>query len=61
MYHHTSVEAVDGVPHPGKGTASYNCGEDRLWSIGIPGHVGPEAAADEFCRVVLRCRERWPL
>ncbi|MEE9223070.1 MAG: hypothetical protein V3V40_06395 [Nitrosomonadaceae bacterium] len=40
------VECEEGVPHPGKGTCSYNCGEDSLFSCSFGhGEVSGEAEA----------------
>jgi len=30
------IECEEGIPHPGKGTCGYNCGDDRTYSINKP-------------------------
>jgi len=53
--------AVDGgVPHPGKGTCEYNCGEGSLHSSsGVFGSA--ENAIKNFTENVLRMRKTYPL
>lgn len=30
------ADIIEGIPHEGKGTAEYNCGEDRTWGMCCP-------------------------
>ncbi len=57
------VECAEGVPHPGKGTASYNCGEDSTYSITFgAGQVdGPLDAANKFIEECMQTRKKYPL
>jgi hypothetical protein len=54
------VEVEGGVTHPGKGTMSYNCGDDALFSLTTPASSAKEALA-KFRDSVLDMRERYPL
>lgn len=56
----TEVSCEEGVPHPGKGTCEYNCGEDRLFSSNMCCDNFDEAF-DEFKNAVLDMRKRYPL
>lgn len=60
-YHTTTVEVADGVPHPGKGTTGYNCGEGRTYSISVPGTLGPYKAVQTFIDKLVETRQRYPL
>lgn len=55
-----TVEVETGIPHPGKGTASYNCGEDRMYSITTPART-IEEGVEKFVAAVLDKRKRYPL
>lgn len=54
------VEIPGGIPHPGKGTCSWNCGEDRTYSYSLTAYSVTEAV----CKVVsdiTRIRMTYPL
>ena len=55
-----TVEVDKGVRHPGKGTMSYNCGDDFLYSLTTPADTVKEALT-KFRDSVLDMRERYPL
>lgn len=56
----TEISVEGGIPHPGKGTCEYNCGEDALFSISVPYDDIPKACKN-FADSVLDYRERYPL
>lgn len=61
VYHRRDVEVEgNGVPHPGKGTCSHNCGETGMQSCGGVYATNEEAVA-AFVRAVMDRRERYPL
>ena len=55
------VEVPDGIPFPGKGTASYNLGEDALYSTGYYDVSSVDEAIERFRADVMDYRERYPL
>ena len=54
------VEIPGGVPHPGKGTESYNCGDDGLYGLTAPAQ-SVEDAIGMCVANVLDKRRRYPL
>lgn len=58
----TNVEVANGgqVPHPGKGTADYNCGEDGLRSQ-TSAESDPDKAIEKFVDQVYWYRKNYPL
>lgn len=55
---HTEVEVPGGVPFPGKGENSWDCGDDAIFSIyGQGASVGE--ACGKFAASVMRNRERY--
>ena len=54
------LEIEEGVPVPGKGTESYNCGEDCTYILSIPGDDEREVV-NRFVKDVLYRREKYPL
>jgi len=50
----------EGIPFPGKGTASYNCGEDALYGYSCKASTFEEAIG-EVVTTVLTNRRRYPL
>jgi len=54
------VEIPEGIPHPGKGTASWNCGEDATYGLTCKAKT-PEEAIAAVVESVLGCRRRYPL
>lgn len=62
-WHRWDVGCEEGVNHPGKGTASYNCGEDATYSISFGfGQVSSEQeAVKSFIQSVTKTRETYPL
>lgn len=55
-----STQDKDGVPHPGKGTTGYNCGESALQSQTSPANSREEAVA-KFVESVYWYRKNYPL
>lgn len=55
-----SVKVEKGVRHPGKGTMSYNCDDDFLYSLTTPAD-SVEEALNKFRDSVLDMRKRYPL
>jgi len=54
------IEVKDGISHPGKGTTSYNCEDDALYSVyGIFDNL--EAALQNFKNTVEYNRKNYPL
>lgn len=49
-----------GIPHPGKGTASWNISDDALMG-GTYNAATPEEAARKVVESVMYCRENYPL
>jgi len=56
----TEIKCDEGIPFPGKGTCSYNCGEDALFSSSNNGE-NIEKAIGEFIGSVLNYRNKYPL
>lgn len=58
----TTVEVADetGVPHPGKGSCDYNCGEGSLYSNSTA-ESDPEKAFNDFVEQVYWYRKNYPL
>lgn len=56
-----SIECKEGVSHPGKGTASYNCGEDATFSLTTGECNSIEKGIGIFVGSVLRDRKVYPL
>jgi hypothetical protein len=58
----TTVEVVDGsgIPHPGKGSCDYNCGESALYSSSTA-ESNPEKAFNAFVDQVYLYRKNYPL
>lgn len=54
------IKVEEGVPHPGKGTMSYNCGEDHMYSQFASGD-SIERGIGEFVGSVLWYRRNYPL
>lgn len=54
------VTPDEPIPHPGKGTESYNLDDDALWS-GIYVAETPAEAAVKVRESVMWCREHYPL
>jgi hypothetical protein len=54
------VSVEGGVIHPGKGTQSYNCDDDYLYSLTTPAET-PREALNKFRDAVLDMRDRYPL
>lgn len=52
------VDISTGIPHEGKGTASWNCGEDGLWGCGCTG-ASVEKAIGHVVATVLEYRRRY--
>lgn len=52
------VDIPDGIPHEGKGTASWNCGEDGLFGCGCEGD-SIEKAVGHTVATVLDYRRRY--
>lgn len=52
------VECLDPIPHPGKGTTSYNCGEDATYGSTFPCKTVDEAVAHMFT-TSMKSRERY--
>jgi len=55
-----NIDLKEPIPHPGKGTCSYNCGEDALHS----GSYYVNSIADAICetiKYVTKCRLTYPL
>lgn len=50
--YHTDLDVEGGIPFPGKGTESYNCGDDALCSQTTPGDDVQEAAAKLIASVM---------
>lgn len=54
------VEVAEGVPFPGKGTTSYNCEEDAMYSCsGV--YKDETEAINGFINSVIRNRKNYPL
>jgi hypothetical protein len=53
-----NVEVEGGVPIPGKGTTSYNCGPDAIYEHGTPARNDEEAIAS-FVQSALQRRARY--
>lgn len=60
VYHRVSIEVEEGVPHPGKGTMSYNCDEDALHSYSSEGK-SIEEGIGKFIGQVLWYRKNYPM
>jgi hypothetical protein len=56
----TDIKCDEGVQFPGKGTTSYNCGDDALFSSSTNGS-NIEKAIGNFIGSVLDYRNRYPL
>ena len=56
----TTIDVEEGVPFPGKGTCSHNCGNDALFGSSISGG-NIEKAIGNFIGSVLDNRNRYPL
>lgn len=54
------IEVAEGVPHPGKGTTAYNCGDDATFSVSCVGKTIEEGIGN-FVGSVLNDRKRYPL
>jgi len=55
-----NIDVPGGIPHPGKGTTSYNCGEDALHSQTTASN-SIEDGIGKFVGSVLSMRKRYPL
>lgn len=55
----TNAEVDGGIPVPGKGTESYNCGDDAIYSQTSPGATFDSALAGLF-KSVIYAREHYP-
>jgi len=58
--YYTEITVENGISHPGKGTASYNCGMDGLVSSSVRGEDVRGAIAN-FVKVVTERRLKYPL
>jgi len=54
------IEIPEGIPHPGKGTTSYNCGEDALMGLGFDG-TDPDEAIRHVQQRAQWYRDNYPL
>ena len=54
------IEIKEGIPHPGKGTCSHNCGEDALFG-GVYCVTSIPDAICEVIKSVTKCRLTYPL
>lgn len=54
------VDVPSGVPHPGKGTTSYNCGESRLYGLTTEAATVDDAV-EKFVNQVNWYRNNYPL
>lgn len=59
-YTRVEINIPEGIPHPGKGTTDYNCGDDRTYSLSIPGK-DVATAVSALSKEVLRMRGSYPL
>jgi hypothetical protein len=53
-----SMDQGEGLPHAGKGTCSWNCGDDALCGWGVEGYSVPKAIGHGI-ETVLECRDRY--
>lgn len=53
------VKPKDGIPHPGKGTMSYNCGTDATYGMTTGECTSIESAIGQMVESVLRSRARY--
>ena len=56
----STIDIPGGIPHPGKGTCAYNCGEDALISCSVEGDNVHEAIGNAVSSVLKR-RKDYPL
>ena len=54
------LKMIEPIPHPGKGTCSYNCGEDALHSINLVGETLMDAIQAAIDDVTYK-RKNYPL
>lgn len=57
VYNRADIEPVTGVPIPGKGENSWDCGDDAIYSLSCPAN-SVEEAIGAFVTTVLRDRQR---
>lgn len=59
------VNCPEGVPHPGKGTTAYNCGNTKIYSLSFSDQtkieVDETAALQKFYDECMRLRREYPL
>lgn len=55
---YVNVKVEDGIPIPGKGTTSYNCGPDAIYELSVPARNDEEAIA-AFVQSALQRRARY--
>lgn len=60
VYKRIEIEVEEGIPYPGKGTSSYNCGDDAVFSFSTPGE-SVKHCIDELRKDVLWLRKNYPL
>lgn len=58
--HTIDIEIPEGIPHPGKGTESYNCDDDALMGLGFDG-VDPDKAVEYVQQRAQWYRDNYPL
>jgi hypothetical protein len=58
--HRTEIDVPEGIPHPGKGTCDYNCGEDKLFSQTKPNTTIKDGICD-IVRAATWYRLNYPL
>ena len=56
----SEVSSEEGIPHPGKGTCDYNCGEDHFSSITSP-ESNIDFAFEKFRNQAIWYRKHYPL
>ena len=56
----SEVSSEEGIPHPGKGTCDYNCGESALYSSTSP-ESNPDLAFEKFKNDAIWYRKNYPL
>lgn len=58
------ISCEEGIPHPGKGTCGWNCGDDRTYSVSSPVSSlrrGVSEMMGEMVSSVEYCRKNYPL
>jgi len=64
QYLRVDIECEEGIPHPGKGTCSYNCADSRTFSLSVvpPSRNGAiEYGIGKMVESVLYCRSNYPI